>query len=454
MPEKYKRRGLGLPGRERRTRASSRSTSSRARRRSRSTSSKTCSRRPTSSIWRRTKTARERPSVGTSARCSSRRCRSTGSCSTKSPKRRSTRRLRIPAAVDEDLVRAQETRRILDRLYGYEVSPLLWRKVRPRLSAGRVQSVAVRLIVERERERMAFVSATYWDLLGTFAKAGGESFQAVLVSVDGRKIPAGRDFDPATGKLKDPALLLLDEAQAAAVDPSGCMAGEFRGRERRETSRTRRSRRRRSPPARCSRRRTASSASPPGGRCRWPRACTKTATSPTCVPTRPTWPRWRSTRPAIWSDATTAASTCRPSRDVYKTKVKNAQEAHEAIRPAGHPFGLPGDAARRDLSADEFKLYDLIWKRTIASQMADARGRRITITVEGGRRDLPGQRQDDRLPRLPAGLRRGFGRSGRRTGRPGRRAAGGRRGRDARVPRARRQRATRRSRRAATAKRR
>src|SRR5213078_1585235 len=122
--------------------------------------------------------------------------------------------LEHPREIDTDLVRAQETRRILDRLYGYEVSPLLWRKVRPRLSAGRVQSVAVRLIVERERQRMAFVSATYWDLLGLFAKQSGQEIEAELVSVDGRRIPAGKDFDPATGKLKDPALLHLDQRGA------------------------------------------------------------------------------------------------------------------------------------------------------------------------------------------------------------------------------------------------
>ncbi|MGC4002160.1 MAG: toprim domain-containing protein [Pirellulales bacterium] len=122
--------------------------------------------------------------------------------------------------IDEDLVKAQETRRILDRLYGYEVSPLLWRKVRPKLSAGRVQSVAVRLIVERERDRMKFVSSTYWDLIGRFAAAAvteaiaGE-FGAELVSVDGRNIPSGKDFDSSTGKLKNPALLLLDEAGAS-----------------------------------------------------------------------------------------------------------------------------------------------------------------------------------------------------------------------------------------------
>ncbi|MBL9125497.1 MAG: type I DNA topoisomerase, partial [Planctomycetaceae bacterium] len=122
--------------------------------------------------------------------------------------------LRTPREIDDHLVRAQETRRILDRLYGYEVSPLLWRKVRPKLSAGRVQSVAVRLIVDRERERIAFVSATYWDLLGTFATGADEAFQARLVSVDGQKIPSTKDFDPATGAMKERGLLLLDERQA------------------------------------------------------------------------------------------------------------------------------------------------------------------------------------------------------------------------------------------------
>ena len=128
-----------------------------------------------------------------------------------------------PRAIDQALVRAQEVRRIVDRLYGYDVSPLLWRKIKPKLSAGRVQSVAVRLIVERERQRMAFRAANYWDLVATFAKAGhhvpmvNETFDAVLVSVDDRRIPAGRDFDPATGQLKDPACLLLNEGQAGEL---------------------------------------------------------------------------------------------------------------------------------------------------------------------------------------------------------------------------------------------
>src|SRR5262245_26494976 len=117
-----------------------------------------------------------------------------------------------PRQVDEGLVRAQETRRILDRLYGYGVSPLLCRKVRPKLSAGRVQSVAVRLIVERERERMAFVSAAWWDLLAQFAKTSGESLEATLVTVNGKKVPQGKDFDSSTGKLANKDAILLDEA--------------------------------------------------------------------------------------------------------------------------------------------------------------------------------------------------------------------------------------------------
>src|SRR5262245_4400387 len=125
--------------------------------------------------------------------------------------------LASPREVDDGLVRAQETRRILDRLYGYEVSPLLWRKVRPKLSASRVQSVAVRMIVERERERMAFKSATWWDLIGKFAKSNDQQLEADLVSVDGKKIPSGSNFDPATGKLKNPDMMLLDGPTAQAL---------------------------------------------------------------------------------------------------------------------------------------------------------------------------------------------------------------------------------------------
>ncbi|HVT27418.1 MAG TPA: DNA topoisomerase, partial [Lacipirellulaceae bacterium] len=135
--------------------------------------------------------------------------------------------LKSPRDVDDGLVRAQETRRILDRLYGYEVSPLLWRKVRPKLSAGRVQSVAVRMIVERERERMAFVSASWWDLIGRFEKTNGQQLQADVVSVDGRRIPAGKDFDPSTGQIKNKDLMLLDGPAAAALGER-VRSGQFR----------------------------------------------------------------------------------------------------------------------------------------------------------------------------------------------------------------------------------
>src|SRR5688500_17444175 len=132
-----------------------------------------------------------------------------------------------PRDIDDGLVRAQETRRILDRLYGYEVSPLLWKKVRPKLSAGRVQSVAVKMIVEREKQRIAFRSATWWDLVGRFGNGEGKEFDAELVSVGGRKIPSGKDFDGATGKIKDPQLLVLDERGAAEL-ASRLRSAEYR----------------------------------------------------------------------------------------------------------------------------------------------------------------------------------------------------------------------------------
>jgi DNA topoisomerase-1 len=287
--------------------------------------------------------------------------------------------LENPRQIDEDLVRAQETRRIIDRLYGYEVSPLLWRKVRPKLSAGRVQSVAVRLTVERERQRMAFVAATYWDLLASLAKVGGEAFEAELVSVHGRAIPNSRDFDPATGKLKDSSLLLLDENGARGLLE----------RLRREEFRV-----------------TAVEDKPYTTR-PYPPFTTSTlqqeANRKLGFTARHTMQLAQSLYENghityMRTDSTTLASVAvDAARDlvaeqygreylpdkprVYQTKVKNAQEAHEAIRPAGHPFELP-DAIRPHLSADEFRLFDLIWKRTIASQMADARGRRVTITIE------------------------------------------------------------------------
>ncbi len=283
-------------------------------------------------------------------------------------------------SIDEDLVKAQEARRIIDRLYGYEVSPLLWRKVRPKLSAGRVQSVAVRLIVERERQRMAFVSATYWDLLGKFSKRDQQSFQAELVSVDGRKIPSGKDFDAATGKIKDESLLLLDEGGAAvllerlgrasftvtALDDKPFTTKPY-------------------PPF------TTSTLQQEANRkLGFTAKRTMQAAQSLYENGHITYMRTDSTNLAkVAVDAardlvrSQYGSEYLPDAPrTYQTKVKNAQEAHEAIRPAGHPFALP-ETLRNELNADQFRLYDLIWKRTVASQMADAHGRRITITIEG-----------------------------------------------------------------------
>lgn len=288
--------------------------------------------------------------------------------------------LEHPREIDDDLVKAQETRRIVDRLYGYEVSPLLWRKVRPRLSAGRVQSVAVRLIVERERERMRFVSARYWDLLGLFAKTTGQTLQAGLQSYQKRRVPAAKDFDPATGKPKDDNLLILNEQQAIDL-ATKLKPAEFR---------------------------VTSVDDKPYTSKPYPPFTTSTLQQEANRKLGYTARRTMQVAQSLYenghitymrTDSTNLATVAiEAARELvssqygkeflpaaareYRTKVKNAQEAHEAIRPAGHPFAFP-ESLRNTLSADEFKIYDLIWKRTVASQMADARGRRISITIEG-----------------------------------------------------------------------
>ena len=288
--------------------------------------------------------------------------------------------LKSPRDVDDGLVRAQETRRILDRLFGYEVSPLLWRKVRPKLSAGRVQSVAVRLIVERERERMAFVSAMWWDLIGRFAKSNAQELQAELITVDGRRIPVGKVFDSSTGKLKNPEMMLLD-GPAADVLAKRIRGGQFR---------------------------VASVEEKPYTSKPYPPFTTSTLQQEANRKLGFTARRAMQVAQSLYenghitymrTDSTTLAKGAvedarrlvaeeygneyLPAEPrVHKSKVKNAQEAHEAIRPAGHPFELP-NTLRSELNADEFKVFELIWKRTMASQMADARGRRIAITIEG-----------------------------------------------------------------------
>ena len=289
--------------------------------------------------------------------------------------------LRNPRDIDSSLVRAQETRRILDRLYGYDVSQLLWKKVGPGLSAGRVQSVAVRLIVERERERMAFVSAVYWDAEAVFANLRGEEFPASLVSVEGRRIPGRRDFDPKTGQLNDPNLLLLDEDGAKRL-AERLRQAEFRATALEVKPFTERPK----PPF------TTSTLQQEANRkFGFTARRTMNAAQSLYENGHITYMRTDSTtlaQVAIDAARNLVRSEYGPQYlydepRIYTTKVKNAQEAHEAIRPAGHPFEKPS-VLRGRLTADEYKVFELIWKRTIASQMADARKRRTTITIEGG----------------------------------------------------------------------
>ncbi len=289
--------------------------------------------------------------------------------------------LASPRDIDEKLVRAQEARRILDRLYGYEVSPLLWRKVGYGTSAGRVQSVATRFIVERERERMAFVSATFWDLLGRFANPASQEFSATLMSVDGRKIPGGDDFDSATGKLKNPdQFIQLDEPGVQAL-AERLRKAQFRIVSVEEKPW------RSSPSAPFT---TSTLQQESNRKLGFTARHTMRLAQSLYENGHITYMRTDSTnlaqvalhaaRDLVQSEYGAEYLPEKPR--FYASKVKNAQEAHEAIRPAGHPFERP-QALRAALSADEYRLFELIWKRTIASQMKDAHGRRIVVRVEG-----------------------------------------------------------------------
>ncbi|TWT95883.1 DNA topoisomerase 1 [Botrimarina colliarenosi] len=290
--------------------------------------------------------------------------------------------IKTPRDVDDGMVRAQETRRILDRLYGYEVSPLLWRKVRPKLSAGRVQSVAVRMIVDRERERMAFVSATWWDLLGVFAKKGDakQQLETTIVSVDGRKLPNGSNFDQNTGKLKNDALLLLD-GPAAEQLAERLRTGEFRVASVEEkpyttkpyapfTTSTLQQEANRKLGFTARRTMQVAQALYENGHITYMRT-DSTNLSKMAV---------EEARNLVKSEYGDKFLPAEPR--TYSSKVKNAQEAHEAIRPAGTPFAVPS-VLKSQLGSDEFKIFDLVWKRTIASQMENSQGRRIVVTIEG-----------------------------------------------------------------------
>ncbi|AMT69465.1 type I DNA topoisomerase [Mycobacteroides immunogenum] len=288
-----------------------------------------------------------------------------------------------PRDLDNNLVDAQETRRILDRLYGYEVSPVLWKKVGRNLSAGRVQSVATRIIVQRERDRMAFRSAGYWDL-GAELDAGGEAkpprFNARLVSVDALRVASGRDFDSLGQVKKADEVLVLDEVRANAL-VAGLSQATLTVASAEEKPYTRKP----YPPFM-----TSTLQQEAGRKLRFSSERTMSIAQRLYENGYITYMRTDST--TLSESALTAARSqaaelygneyVHPSPRQYTRKVKNAQEAHEAIRPAGETFKTPGQL-HSSLDNDEFRLYELIWQRTVASQMADARGTTLSLRLAG-----------------------------------------------------------------------
>ena len=287
--------------------------------------------------------------------------------------------------LDENLVDAQETRRILDRLYGYEVSPVLWKKVMPRLSAGRVQSVATRVIVERERERMAFISAEYWDLSADLDTGRGgddpenpRTFQAKLATIDGQRVAQGRDFDDR-GRLKGEAVVVGKQQAEALAEALQGVDMQVSGVE--EKPYTRR------PYAPFM---TSTLQQEAGRKLHYTSDRTMRIAQRLYENGHITYMRTDSTSLSeqgltaarqqakeLYGDAFVADS---PRR--YDRKSKNSQEAHEAIRPAGERFATPGEL-HGQLDAEEFKLYELIWQRTVASQMSDAKGTSMKVTIAG-----------------------------------------------------------------------
>jgi DNA topoisomerase-1 len=285
-----------------------------------------------------------------------------------------------PRELDMKLVEAQEGRRVLDRLVGYEVSPVLWRRVGGARSAGRVQSVATRLVVERERERMAFHAAEYWDLDGRFA-ARGVSFGARLVELDGHRVATSRDFDPATGALSDGSgAVHLREADAGALATRLRDAGYTVASAESKPFTER-------PKAPF---KTTTMQQEAGNKLRFSAARTMSVAQGLYERGYITYMRTDSVK--LSEQAVVAARAqiverfgqayLPPAPRTYANKVKNAQEAHEAIRPSGERFRTP-EHVRGELSRDEQALYELIWMRTVASQMPDARGRSLTLRLAG-----------------------------------------------------------------------
>jgi DNA topoisomerase I len=285
-----------------------------------------------------------------------------------------------PRDLDMDLVEAQEARRILDRLYGYEVSPVLWKKVMSGLSAGRVQSVATRLVVDRERDRMKFRIASYWDLEGTFdagSKHDQRMFPARLHSVDGGRVARGSDFD-TLGQLKSDKVVHLDRARAEALaDGLRDTTYDVRSVESKPY--------RRSPYAPF---RTTTLQQEASRKLGFSASITMSVAQRLYENGFITYMRTDST--TLSGGAVQAARSqvrelygaeyLPDSARTYASKVKNAQEAHEAIRPAGDTFQTP---AQTGLTGDQFRLYELIWMRTVASQMKDAVGQSVSIRIGG-----------------------------------------------------------------------
>ncbi|MEI7926062.1 MAG: type I DNA topoisomerase, partial [Chloroflexota bacterium] len=291
-----------------------------------------------------------------------------------------------PRDVDFDLVKAQEARRILDRLFGYEVSPVLWKKVAPRLSAGRVQSVAVRVIVDRERARMRFTSASFWDVDATLAtrEPGAEAATvgARLADLGGRRVASGRDFDPETGKLAGDNVRLLDEAAARAV-ADRLQSSTFVVSEVNERPFTQR------PPAPFI---TSTIQQEAARQLRYTAQRTMQVAQRLYENGYITYMRTDSTnlsQQALDAARRQAASLYGdeyvPEQPRRYASGKAAQEAHEAIRPAGDIFRTP-ESLRGELDADALRLYELVWKRTVASQMKDAAGLRtqVRLTADAG----------------------------------------------------------------------
>lgn len=280
--------------------------------------------------------------------------------------------------LDTELVEAQETRRIVDRLFGYSVSPLLWKKVRPQLSAGRVQSVAVRLVVEREKERIAFVSADWWDIKATFLTAGN-LFEGGLKRWNGQTIASSKDFNDA-GELSKPNLLLdADKTAEICATIEGKKATVSDIKENRFSER---------PPAPFI---TSTLQQEANRKLKW--SAKRTMSTAQRLYENGWITYMRTDSPTLSTQAVRAARDHIVSQygqinlpetpRVYTSKSKGAQEAHEAIRPAGESFRLPSQASQK-LGNDEARLYELIWQRTIASQMKNATGNKVRVVLSVG----------------------------------------------------------------------